>query len=113
MTATPIPIPRSAAGFLKPMFSVLQRRVIKASVLFGLVFLVGLAAISWQIYHLLPATTRQEMQSVAGFNTALIIACLWIAVALIATASAAIIFVRQHVRATCRAHTGRRRRMVP
>jgi methyl-accepting chemotaxis protein len=75
----------------------LQRRVIKASTVFGLVFLVGLAAICWQLYHLLPAETRQEVQSVAGFNTALIIACLWIAVALIATAGAAIIFVRQHV----------------
>ena len=97
MTATPIPIPRSAAGFLKPVFSALQRRVIKASILFGLVFVVGLAAIFWEMYHLLPAATRQEVQSVAGFNTSLIIASLWIGVALIATASAAIIFVRQHV----------------
>jgi len=98
MTATPLPIaPRSAAGFLKPVFSALQRRVIKASIMFGFVFLVGLAAICWQIYHLLPAETRHDVQTVAGFNTAFIIACLWIAVALIATASAAIIFVRQHV----------------
>ncbi len=98
MTATPLPISsRAAAGFLKPVFTALQRRVIKASILFGLVFLVGLSAICWQIYHLLPAETRLAVQSVAGFNTALFIACLWIAVALIATASAAIIFVRQHV----------------
>jgi len=89
--------PRSAAGFLKPVFSALQRRVINASALFGLVFLVGLGAICWQIYHLLPAETRHDVQSVAGFNTALVIASLWIGVALIATASAAIIFVRQHV----------------
>ena len=89
--------PRSAAGFLKPVFSALQRRVINASVLFGLVFLVGLGAICWQIYHLLPADTRHDVQNVAGFNTALVIAGLWIGVALIATASAAIIFVRQHV----------------
>ena len=79
------------------MFSALQRRVINASIVFGLVFVVGLAAICWQIYHLLPPQTRQDVQSVAGFNTALIIACLWIGVALVATASAAIIFVRQHV----------------
>ena len=98
MTATPLPIvPRPAAGFLKPVFSALQRRAIKASLFFGSVFLVGLAAICWQMYRLLPAETRQEMLSVAGFNTALIIACLWVAVALLATGSAAIIFVKQHV----------------
>ncbi len=98
MTATPLPItPRSPAGFLKPMFSALQRRAIKASLIFGSVFLVGLAAICWQMYHLFPAELRQEVLSVAGFNTALIIACLWVAVALLATASGAIIFVRQHV----------------
>lgn len=98
MTATPLPIaPRFSAGFLKPMFSALQRRAIGASVLFGSVFLVGLAAICWQMYRLLPAETRHGVLSVAGFNSALIIASLWIAVALIATGSAAIIFVRQHV----------------
>jgi methyl-accepting chemotaxis protein len=98
MTATPLPIgPRTAVGFLKPVFSALQRRAIKASLLFGSVFLVGLWAICWQMYHLLPAETRQAMLSAAGFNTALIIASLWVAVALIATGSAAIIFVRQHV----------------
>ena len=98
MTATPLPIAsRSAAGFLKPVFSALQRRAIKASLLFGSVFLVGLGTICWQMYHLLPAETRQEVLGVAGFNTALIIAFLWIAVALLATAAAAIIFVRQHV----------------
>ncbi len=98
MTATPLPIaPRTATGFLKPVFSALQRRAIKASLIFGSVFLVGLAAICWQMYRLLPAETRQEVLGVAGFNTALVIACLWIAVALLATASAAIIFVKQHV----------------
>src|SRR2546423_2128450 len=98
MTATPLPIsPRSAAGFLKPVFSALQRRVINASIVFGLVFVVGLVTICWQIYHLLPPRTRQDVQSVAGFNTALIIASLWIGVALVATASAAIIFVKMHV----------------
>ena len=77
MTATPLPIsPRTAAGFLKPVFSALQRRVINASIVFGLVFVVGLAAICWQIYHLLPPETRQDVQSVAGFNTALTIAAL-------------------------------------
>jgi len=98
MTATPLPIsPRSATGFLKPVFSALQRRVINASIVFGLVFVVGLAAICWQIYHLLPPQTREDVQSVAGFNTALIIASLWIGVALVTTASAAIIFVKLHV----------------
>jgi len=98
MTATPLPIaPRSATGFFKPVFTALQRRAIKASLVFGSVFLVGLGAICWQMYHLLPAETRQQVLSVAGFNTALIIACLWVAVALLATGSAAIIFVRQHV----------------
>jgi methyl-accepting chemotaxis protein len=98
MTATPLPIaPRTAAGFLKPVFSALQRRALKASLIFGSVFLVGLAAICWQMYRLLPAETRAEVMSVAGFNTAVVIAVLWIAVALLATASAAIIFVRQHV----------------
>jgi methyl-accepting chemotaxis protein len=98
MTATPLPIsPRTAAGFLKPVFSALQRRVINASIVFGLVFVAGLAAICWQIYHLLPPATREDVQSVAGFNTALIIASLWIGVALVTTASAAIIFVKLHV----------------
>jgi len=98
MTATPVPIaPRSATGFLKPMFTALQRRVINASIVFGLVFVIGLGAICWQIYHLLPPSTREDVQSVAGFNTALIIASLWIGVALVTTASAAIIFVKLHV----------------
>jgi methyl-accepting chemotaxis protein len=98
MTVTPLPITsRYGTGFLKPVFSALQRRAINASILFGSVFLVGLVAICWQMYHLLPAETRHEVLSVAGFSSALTIASLWIAVALIATASAAIIFVRQHV----------------
>jgi methyl-accepting chemotaxis protein len=98
MTATPLPIPsHSAAGFLKPLFSALQQRVIRATVLFGSLFLVGLAAICWQMYRLLPAETRHDVLSMAGFSTALIIAFLWIAVALIATGGAAIIFVKQHV----------------
>jgi len=98
LTATPLPsVPRSAVGFLKPVFTALQRRVINASVMFGLVFLVGLGAICWQLYHLLPAEMRRDVLNVAGFSTALTVAFLWIAVALIATASVAIIFVRQHV----------------
>lgn len=98
MTATPLPIaPRSPAGFLKPVFTALQRRAMKASLLFGSAFLVGLGAICWQMYQLLPAELRRELLGVAGFDTALIIACLWVAVALLAIASAAIIFVRQHV----------------
>jgi methyl-accepting chemotaxis protein len=98
MTATPLPTAsRSATGFLKPVFSALQRRAINASILFGSVFLFGLVAICWQMYHLLPVETRHDVLSVAGFSTALTIAFLWISVALIATGSAAIIFVRQHV----------------
>jgi methyl-accepting chemotaxis protein len=98
MTATPLPIaPRSPTGFLKPVFSALQRRALTASILFGTVFLVGLVAICWQMYRLLPAETRQDLLSTAGFTSALLIAFIWISVALIATASAAIIFVKQHV----------------
>jgi methyl-accepting chemotaxis protein len=98
MTATPLPIaPRSPTGFLKPVFSALQRRAMNASILFGTVFLVGLVAICWQMYRLLPAETRQDLLTTAGFTSALLIAFLWISVALIATASAAIIFVKQHV----------------
>ncbi|MDP9205964.1 MAG: methyl-accepting chemotaxis protein [Gemmatimonadota bacterium] len=97
MTATPLPIASQSAGFVKPMFSALQRRALNATILFGSVFLVGLGAISWQMYHLLPVETRQEVLGVAGFNSALIIACLWVAVTLIATGSVAVIFVRQHV----------------
>jgi methyl-accepting chemotaxis protein len=98
MTATPLPIASHyAAGFFKPLFTALQRRAIRVTILFGSVFLVGLGAICWQIYRLLPAETRHDVLSTAGFGTALIIAFLWIAVALIATGAAAIIFVRQHV----------------
>jgi methyl-accepting chemotaxis protein len=98
MTATPLPIaPRSSAGFLKPVFTALQRRALKASLIFGSVFLVGLAAICWQMYYLLPSELRHDLLNVAGFNTALFIAILWVAVALLATGSAAIIFVKQHV----------------
>jgi methyl-accepting chemotaxis protein len=98
MTATPLPIvPRSASGFLKPVFSALQRRALRASIVFGSVFLTGLIVISWQIYRLIPAGTRGEVLGVDGVPTALVIAFLWIAVAFTATAAAALIFVRQHV----------------
>jgi methyl-accepting chemotaxis protein len=98
MTATPLPLaPRSASGFLKPVFSALQRRALKAGILFGLVFLVGLGAICWQMYHLIPASKREELLSESGVMTALVIAFLWIAVALASTVAAALIFVRQHV----------------
>src|SRR6266568_5010433 len=94
MTATPLPVaPRSASGFLKPVFSALQRRALKASIVFGSVFLIGLGAICWQLYRLIPAGTRQEILSVDG----VVIAFLWIAVALATTVAAALIFVRQHV----------------
>ena len=98
MTATPLPlVPRSATGFLKPVFSALQRRALRAGILFGGVFLVGLAAICWQIYHLLPSPLRHEALAIDGVQTAFIIAFLWIAVALAATVAAAMIFVREHV----------------
>ena len=98
MTATPLPVvSRSATGFLKPVFSALQRRALKASIVFGSVFLIGLGAICWQLYRLIPAGTRQEILSVDGVLIALVIAFLWIAVALATTVAAALIFVRQHV----------------
>src|SRR5204862_1972352 len=101
MTATPLPtIPRAASGFLKPVFSALQRRALRTSIVFASVFLVGLGAICWQLYHLIPVATAAEVLAVDGVATALIIASLWFAVALAATAMAAVIFVRQHVSGT-------------
>jgi len=98
MTATPInAVPRTASGFLKPVFSALQRRALRTSILFGSVFLVGLAAISWQIYHLIPVAARQQVLAVNGVAVAFAIAFLWIAVALASTIAASLIFVRQHV----------------
>lgn len=100
MTATPLPaVPRvtSPSGFLKPVFSALQRRALRAGIGFGAVFLVGLGVICWQLYQLIPAGTRGELFGVNGVLTALIIAFLWIAIALAATVTAAMIFVRQHV----------------
>src|SRR5467141_574477 len=98
MTATPVSIaPRSSSGFLKPVFSALQRRALRTSLLFGSVFLIGLLAISWQIYHLIPEELLRDVFGVDGVVVALVIAFLWITVALAATAGAAAIFVRQHV----------------
>jgi methyl-accepting chemotaxis protein len=98
MTATPLPLaPRASSGLLKPVFSALQRRALATSIAFGSVFLIGLGGICWQIYRQIPSGTRQELLSMAGVNTALAIAALWIAVALTTTVSAALIFVRQHV----------------
>ncbi|HKR09823.1 MAG TPA: methyl-accepting chemotaxis protein [Gemmatimonadaceae bacterium] len=100
MTATPLPATQrvtSPAGFLKPVFSALQRRALRAGVGFGVVFLVGLGAITWQLYRLIPAGTRDELLAVNGVVTALIVALLWIVVALAATVTAALIFVKQHV----------------
>lgn len=79
------------------MFSALQRRALKASILFGSVFLVGLGAILYQAYRLIPSGAREEVLAVGGVVPALVIAFLWIAVALITTIAAALIFVRQHV----------------
>jgi len=98
MTATPLSVaPRSASGFLKPVFTALQRRALRTSVVFGSVFLVGLGAILWQIYHLIPAAALQAVLAVDGVVMAFWIASLWIAVALGTTIAAALIFVRQHV----------------
>ena len=98
MTATPLPLaPRSSSGLLRPVFSALQRRALATSIAFGSVFLIGLGGICWQIYRQIPSGTRQDLLSMAGVNTALAIAALWIAVALATTISAALIFVRQHV----------------
>jgi len=98
MTATPLPATsRSASGFLKPVFSALQRRALKASILFGSVFLIGLGAILYQAYRLIPSGAREEVLAVGGVVPAFVIAFLWIAVALITTIAAALIFVRQHV----------------
>jgi methyl-accepting chemotaxis protein len=98
MTATPLPLaPRSPSGLLKPVFSALQRRALGTSIVFGSVFLIGLGAIGWQIYRQIPSGTRQDLLSTGGVGIALAIAALWIAVALTATVSAALIFVRQHV----------------
>ena len=88
MTATPLPLEsRSSSGFLKPVFSALQRRALRTSIVFGAVFLVGLVAIASQIYHLLPAATRAEVLDVGGVQIALVIGFVWIGVALAATAT--------------------------
>jgi methyl-accepting chemotaxis protein len=98
MTATPLSAaPSYASGFLKPVFSALQRRALRTSIVFGLVFLIGLAAIAWQVYHLLPDAIRAELLGVNGVVPALVIGFLWIAVAITAIAAAAVIFVRQHI----------------
>jgi methyl-accepting chemotaxis protein len=98
MTATPLPVAsRSASGFLKPVFSALQRRALRTSIVFGSVFVIGLVAICWQIYHLIPGEILRDLLGVDGVAVSLVIASLWITVALAATAAAALIFVRQHV----------------
>jgi methyl-accepting chemotaxis protein len=98
MTATPLPVAsRSPSGFLKPVFSALQRRALRTSIVFGSVFVIGLVAICWQIYHLIPGEILRDLFGVDGVAVAFVIASLWITVALAATAAAALIFVRQHV----------------
>jgi methyl-accepting chemotaxis protein len=54
-------------------------------------------AICWQIYHLIPGEILRDLLGVDGVAVSLVIASLWITVALAATAAAALIFVRQHV----------------
>ncbi|MDQ6768948.1 MAG: methyl-accepting chemotaxis protein [Gemmatimonadota bacterium] len=98
MTATPLPVASGfASGFLKPVFSALQRRALWTSIIFGSVFVLGLTAICWQIYHLIPSYILRDLIAVDGVVVALVIASLWITVALAATVAAALIFVRQHV----------------
>jgi len=98
MTATPYPVsPRSASGFLKPVFSALQKRALGASITFGSVFVLGLMGICWQVYHLIPEEILHDVFAVDGVWTALIIAILWIALAIGTTGAAAMIFVRHHV----------------
>src|SRR3954468_24162836 len=98
MTATPLSVaPRQATGFLKPMLSALQRRALRTSIGFGSVFVIGLAGICWQIYRLIPREILRDVLALDGVSVALVIAFLWITVALVATAGAALIFVRQHV----------------
>src|SRR4051812_46562465 len=98
MTATPLSVaPRQATGFLKPVLSALQRRALRTSIGFGSVFVIGLAGICWQIYRLIPREILRDVLALDGVSVALVIAFLWITVALVATAGAALIFVRQHV----------------
>jgi methyl-accepting chemotaxis protein len=98
MTATPLSVaPRQATGFLKPVLSALQRRALRTSIGFGSVFIIGLAGICWQIYRLIPREVLRDVLALDGVSVALVIAFLWITVALVATAGAALIFVRQHV----------------
>jgi methyl-accepting chemotaxis protein len=98
MTASPFSVaPGPSAGFLKPVFTALQRRALRTSIGFGSVFLVGLGVICWQIYRVIPAEILHDLLSVDGVTLALTIAFLWITVALAATVWAALIFVRQHV----------------
>lgn len=75
----------------------MQRRALRTGIVFGTVFVVGLGAIFWQLYQLIPAAARAELFAVNGVVTALTIAFVWIAVAVTATVTAAMIFVRQHV----------------
>ena len=75
----------------------MQRRALRIGIGFGIVFLVGLGAIGWQLYKLIPASIASELFAVNGVVTALTIAALWIAVAVAATVTASMIFVRKHV----------------
>ncbi|HEX9083500.1 MAG TPA: methyl-accepting chemotaxis protein, partial [Gemmatimonadaceae bacterium] len=100
MTAIPLPFARRiSAGLLSPVFSALQRRVLATSIVFGSVFVIGLGAISWQLYRQIPSATRQGLLGVRGVEVGLAIAALWITVAIAAAVWAALIFLRQHVSA--------------
>lgn len=98
MTATHLPIvPRSAAGLLKPVFSSLQLRALRATLIYGSVLLVGLAIICAQVYRLLPPETRVDALAIEGVRTTLWIALVWLLAALIVAAAAMVSFLRQHV----------------
>lgn len=98
MTATHLPIvPRSAAGLLKPVFSSLQLRALRATLIYGSVLLVGLAIICAQVYRLLPTETRGDALAIEGVRATLWIALVWLLAALIVAAAAMVSFLRQHV----------------
>lgn len=98
MTATRLPVPsRASAGLLKPVFSSLQLRALRVAFAFGTVFFLGLALILAQLYQLLPGEVRTQALAVAGVETALWIAALWLLVALVTTCAMMLAFLRRHV----------------
>lgn len=98
MTATPLPIAsRSAAGLLKPVFTGLQLRALRTSLVFGSVFLFGFLFICAQLFRLLPPETRHDVFSANGVGATLVLALVWLVAALVATGATMLKFIRQHV----------------